>query len=74
MEDTKIKFSALWTALMLSYQQGDVMRLYSGDFMPGGAINGVQATQMMWLDEYHDVARAIKLWIDGHTRGKTIKL
>ena len=49
MEDVKIKLSALWAALMISYQQGDVMRLYSGDFMPGGAINGVQATQMMWL-------------------------
>jgi len=49
MEDMKIKLSALWAALMISYQQGDVMRLYSGDFMPGSAINGVQATQMMWL-------------------------
>ena len=49
MEDVKIKLSALWVALMLAYQQGDVMRLYSGDFMPGGTIDGFQATQMMWL-------------------------
>ena len=49
MKDIKIKLSALWAALMLSYQQGDVMRLYSGDFMPGGTIDGFQATQMMWL-------------------------
>ena len=49
MEDIKVKLSALWAALMLAYQQGDVMRLYSGDFMPGGTIDGFQATQMMWL-------------------------
>ena len=49
MEDTKIKLSALWTALMFSYQQGDVMRLYSGDFMPGGTMEGLPVTQMMWL-------------------------
>ena len=49
MEDIKIKLSALWAALMLSYQQGDVMRLYSGDFMPGGTLDGFQVTQMMWL-------------------------
>ena len=34
---------------MLSYQQGDVMRLYSGDFMPGGTMEGLPVTQMMWL-------------------------
>ena len=49
MEDIKIKLSALWIALMLAYQQGDAMRLYSGDFIPGGTIDGFQATQIMWL-------------------------
>jgi hypothetical protein len=49
MEDVKIKLSALWVALMLAYQQGDIMRLYSGDFMPGGTIDGFPVTQIMWL-------------------------
>jgi hypothetical protein len=49
MEDVKIKLSALWVALMLAYQQGDIMRLYSGDFMPGGTIDGFPITQIMWL-------------------------
>jgi hypothetical protein len=49
LEDMKIKLSALWVALMLAFQQGDVMRLYSGDFMPGGTIDGFQPTQIMWL-------------------------
>jgi hypothetical protein len=49
IEDVKIKLSALWVALMLTYQQGDVMRLYSGDFTAGDNIEGVQITQTMWL-------------------------
>jgi hypothetical protein len=36
MVDVKIILSALWIALMFLYQQGDVQRLYSGDFIPGG--------------------------------------
>ena len=35
MEDVQIILSALWVALMFLYQQGDVQRLYSGDFKPG---------------------------------------
>ena len=49
MEVVKIKLSALWAAAMFIYQQGDVMRLYSGDFMPGGDVGGIQVTQAMWL-------------------------
>ncbi len=49
MEDVKIKLSASWAAAMFTYQQGDVMRLYSGDFMPGGDMGGMQVTQAMWL-------------------------
>jgi len=32
MENVRIKHSALWTALMLSYLLGDVLRVFSGDF------------------------------------------
>lgn len=49
MEDVKIILSALWVATMFLYQQGDVMRLYSGDFVPGGEIGGKPVTQVFWL-------------------------
>ncbi len=49
IEDVQIKLSALWVALMLTYQQGDVLRLMSGDFMVGDDLGGLQATQIMWL-------------------------
>ena len=48
MEDVKIKLSALWVALMLTYLLGDVLRIYSGDFK-AGEIGGMQTTQEMWL-------------------------
>jgi len=32
MENVRIKLSALWAALMLSYLLGDVLRVFSGDF------------------------------------------
>ena len=48
MEDVKIILSVLWVALMLTYQQGDVMRIYAGDFT-AGEIMGKQITQVMWL-------------------------
>ncbi|MGD2166105.1 MAG: DUF6326 family protein [Anaerolineae bacterium] len=32
MEDVRIKLSALWVALMLTYFLGDVLRIFSGDF------------------------------------------
>ena len=35
MEQVKIKLSALWVALMLTYLLGDVLRIFSGDFMAG---------------------------------------
>ena len=49
LEDVQIKLSALWVALMLAYQQGDVLRMMSGDFSVGDDLGGLQATQMMWL-------------------------
>jgi hypothetical protein len=32
MEEMRIKLSALWVALMLTYLLGDVLRIFSGDF------------------------------------------
>ena len=48
MEEVKIKLSALWVALMLTYLLGDVLRIFSGDFKPG-EIGGQQVTQGMYL-------------------------
>ena len=52
MVDVKIILSALWIALMFLYQQGDVQRLYSGDFIPGGGddiTGGVMSQEMVWM-------------------------
>ena len=35
MEEIRIKLSALWVALMLTYLLGDVLRIFSGDFQAG---------------------------------------
>jgi hypothetical protein len=48
MEEVKIKLSALWVALMLTYFLGDVLRIFSGDFIPGET-EGMQITQGMYL-------------------------
>jgi len=48
MEEIKIKLSALWVALMLTYLLGDVLRIFSGDFK-AGEIEGMQVTQGMYL-------------------------
>ncbi len=48
MEEIKIKLSGIWVALMLTYLLGDVLRIFSGDFQ-GGAIDGVQVSQGMYL-------------------------
>jgi len=48
MEIVKIKVSALWVALMLTYLLGDVLRIFSGD-IKAGEIGGMQVTQKMWL-------------------------
>ncbi len=50
MEDVQIKLSALWVALMFIWQQGDVLRLYSGDFIMGDDIGSTLISQeMLWL-------------------------
>lgn len=48
MEDVRITLSALWVALMLTYLLGDVLRIFSGDFI-AGEIGGKKITQKMWL-------------------------
>ena len=48
MEAVRIKLSALWVALMLTYLLGDVLRIFSGDF-EAGAIVDMQVTQAMYL-------------------------
>lgn len=48
MEDVKIILSMLWVATMLTYLLGDVLRIFSGDLVPG-EIQGMVVTQSMWL-------------------------
>ena len=35
MEEIRIKLSALWVSLMLTYFLGDVLRIFAGDFEAG---------------------------------------
>ena len=48
MEEVRIKLSALWVALMLTYLLGDVLRIFSGDF-EAGEIGGMQVSQGLYL-------------------------
>jgi hypothetical protein len=48
MEDVQIILSALWVSLMLTYLLGDVIRIFSGDFV-AGEMDGQKATQAMWM-------------------------
>lgn len=47
-ENVKIKLSALWVALMLTYLLGDVLRIFSGDFT-AGEMGNMQISQEMYL-------------------------
>jgi hypothetical protein len=51
IEIVRIKLSGLWVALMLTYLLGDVLRIFSGDFVSGemGEMGGLQITQEMYL-------------------------
>ena len=50
MVDVKIILSALWVAAMFLYQQGDVQRLYSGDFVPGETELGeLMSPEKLWM-------------------------
>ena len=48
MVDIRIKLSAIWVALMLTYLLGDVLRIFSGDFKPG-EIGGMEVAPVMYL-------------------------
>jgi hypothetical protein len=48
MVNVRIKLSAIWAALMLTYLLGDVLRIFSGDFS-AGEIEGMQGTQGLYL-------------------------
>ena len=48
MEATQIQLAGLWIALMFTYLLGDVLRIFSGDFV-AGEIDGKKATQAMWM-------------------------
>lgn len=38
--DVRLVIAALWIAVMFVWQQGDVLRVYSGDYKPGDDITG----------------------------------
>ena len=48
MEDVRITLSAIWTATMLTYLLGDVLRIFAGDFTPG-EMEGVPVSGNMFL-------------------------
>jgi hypothetical protein len=48
IEGTRIKLSALWVALMLTYLLGDVLRIFSGDFV-AGEMGGMEIGQGLYL-------------------------
>jgi hypothetical protein len=48
MEEVKIKLSAVWVALMLTYLLGDVLRIDAGDFK-AGEIAGKPISKELYL-------------------------
>ena len=48
MDEVRIRLSALWVMLMLTYLLGDVLRIFSGDFKPG-EVEGMQVSQGLYL-------------------------
>ena len=49
MHETRIILAGLWTAVMLTYLLGDVLRIFAGDAEPGKLAGGAEATPTMWL-------------------------
>ncbi len=50
MVDVRIILSALWVALMFVFQQGDMLRIYSGDYKAGDLVFGkAMSPEMVWL-------------------------
>jgi hypothetical protein len=48
IEGVRIKLAALWVSLMLTYLLGDVLRIFSGDFV-AGEVGGMQVSQGLYL-------------------------
>lgn len=48
MSEVKITLGFLWVAVMLTYLLGDVLRIFSGDFV-AGEIGGKPMPQAAWL-------------------------
>ena len=48
MQNTKVTLSIIWIAVMLTYLLGDVLRIFTGDMIPG-EIEGVKISQGMAL-------------------------
>lgn len=48
MEKVRLIISGYWIATMFVYLYGDMLRIYSGD-MEVGIVEGIKATQGMWL-------------------------
>jgi len=48
MTDKRIILSGLWVSLMLTYLLGDVLRIFSGDFV-AGEIGGMEGTPVIWM-------------------------
>ena len=48
MPNAKVTLSIIWIAVMLTYLLGDVLRIFTGDMVPG-EIEGVKITQGMSL-------------------------
>jgi hypothetical protein len=48
MQEPKITLAIIWVAVMLTYLLGDVIRIFSGDVIPG-EIQGAKFTQWMGL-------------------------
>ncbi len=48
MENVKVTLSIIWIAVMLTYLWGDVLRIFTGDAVPG-EIDGAKWTQGMAL-------------------------
>ena len=50
MLDVRIILASFWIAIEFLYQQGDMQRIYSGDFKPGKVeLGGVMSPEILWL-------------------------
>jgi len=60
MEDERIILAGIWTALMLTFLLGDVLRIFAGD-VKFGEIKGVVPSQEVWV--FIAVIMLIPIWM-----------